>query len=235
MIGTDPKSESAVKICNKSFTWGIKTKTPFQEKREKKEKERKEKEKQAKKSQWSLTKKILKKIRDKDESDEEKEECKCKEEKICLDPKECKCENLGCCMQSTKISEVIHLKDISLDIKKGEFVCIIGEVGSGKTNFFNALLGDMFNITDSIVDYMGGLDAGLVTEEDKRKLMYPIIQHNTNLEEAPIMLNGSVSYSQQTPWIQSKTIRENILFEAPLDKARYYDTIKVCELENDLK
>ena len=49
-------------------------------------------------------------------------------------------------------SEIVHLKDISLDIKKGEFVCIIGEIGAGKTNLFNALLGDMYNITDSMIE-----------------------------------------------------------------------------------
>jgi len=98
-------------------------------------------------------------------------------------------------MSFQKLSEVIHLKDISIDIKKGEFVCIIGEIGAGKTNLFNALLGDMYNITDPIVDYMGGLDSGLVTEDDRRKLMNPIINHNNNLEKAPIMVNGSIAYS----------------------------------------
>ena len=29
-----------------------------------------------------------------------------------------------------------NLKDINLTIKKGEFVCIIGEVGSGKSSFY---------------------------------------------------------------------------------------------------
>ena len=53
----------------------------------------------------------------------------------------------------------------------------------------------MYNITDPIVDYMGGLNSGLVTEDDRRKLMNPIINHNNNLEEAPIMVNGSIAYS----------------------------------------
>jgi len=35
------------------------------------------------------------------------------------------------------------LKNISLKIKKGQFVCIIGEVGAGKSSLINAILGEM--------------------------------------------------------------------------------------------
>jgi ATP-binding cassette subfamily C (CFTR/MRP) protein 1 len=52
-------------------------------------------------------------------------------------------------------------------------------------------------------------------------------------ESPPIFLNGSLAYVQQFPWIQNRTIRENILGDLPLDKARYYDTIKACELLSD--
>lgn len=55
MIKADPESSSAVKIQNKSFTWGIKTTTPFQEKREKKEKANKEKRKHALKNPGVVT------------------------------------------------------------------------------------------------------------------------------------------------------------------------------------
>ena len=37
------------------------------------------------------------------------------------------------------------------------------------------------------------------------------------------------------PWIQNKSIRDNILYGMPLDKIKYYDTIKLCELERDLE
>ena len=36
--------------------------------------------------------------------------------------------------QRKKLSKFITLKDINLQIKKGEFVCIIGDVGSGKSS-----------------------------------------------------------------------------------------------------
>lgn len=44
------------------------------------------------------------------------------------------------------IKECIDLKDINLNIKKGEFVCIIGDVGSGKSNLLNAINGEMIYV-----------------------------------------------------------------------------------------
>lgn len=48
-------------------------------------------------------------------------------------------------------------------------------------------------------------------------------------------LGGSMSYVQQMPWIQNKTIRNNILFGLPMDEEKYNKTIHLCELENDLE
>lgn len=49
------------------------------------------------------------------------------------------------------------------------------------------------------------------------------------------MLNQELSYSQQIPWIQNKSIRENILFGLEYDQAKYEETIKICELTRDLE
>jgi ABC-type lipoprotein export system ATPase subunit len=35
------------------------------------------------------------------------------------------------------------LKDIGLKIKRGEFVCIVGDVGSGKTSLLMSIVGDL--------------------------------------------------------------------------------------------
>ena len=44
-----------------------------------------------------------------------------------------------------------------------------------------------------------------------------------------------MAYVQQQPWIQNKSIKENILFGIEYNEARYKETIKICELKRDLE
>lgn len=48
--------------------------------------------------------------------------------------------------------DMITLKSINLKVKRGEFVAIIGEVGSGKSSLISALIGDMIFIDNETVD-----------------------------------------------------------------------------------
>lgn len=43
-----------------------------------------------------------------------------------------------------------------------------------------------------------------------------------------------VGYCAQTPWLQSMSIRENILFAAPYEEARYKQTLEACALIPDM-
>ncbi|KAK3676684.1 hypothetical protein LTR78_003459 [Recurvomyces mirabilis] len=43
-----------------------------------------------------------------------------------------------------------------------------------------------------------------------------------------------VAYCAQTPWLQSMSIRENILFSSPYDEWRYKDVLDACALTPDL-
>ena len=53
--------------------------------------------------------------------------------------------------------------------------------------------------------------------------------------EKPIEIRGSLSYVEQVPWIQNKTIRDNIVFGAAWDKKKYDETIRTCQLSRDLE
>jgi ABC-type bacteriocin/lantibiotic exporter with double-glycine peptidase domain len=53
--------------------------------------------------------------------------------------------------------------------------------------------------------------------------------------ERPITICGKLSFVEQNPWIQNKTIRNNILFDKPMDRTRYIRTIEACQLERDLE
>lgn len=45
----------------------------------------------------------------------------------------------------------INLKDIDLKIRKGEFICVIGDVGAGKSSLFHAINGDMIYVPQNII------------------------------------------------------------------------------------
>jgi ABC-type bacteriocin/lantibiotic exporter with double-glycine peptidase domain len=45
---------------------------------------------------------------------------------------------------------------------------------------------------------------------------------------------GSIAYVSQTSWIQSGTIRDNILYGKPMDKTRYDKAIIACALDKDI-
>lgn len=46
--------------------------------------------------------------------------------------------------------------------------------------------------------------------------------------------NEIIGYCAQTPWLQSMSIRENILFSSPLEGARYKQVLEACALTPDL-
>ena len=60
-------------------------------------------------------------------------------------------------------------------------------------------------------------------------------RHKYRPDEAPIILTQSLAYVQQNPWIQNKTIKDNILFGLPYDPEKYQETIRICELTRDLE
>lgn len=49
-----------------------------------------------------------------------------------------------------------------------------------------------------------------------------------------VELFGSVAYVSQSSWIQSGTVRDNILYGNPMDKTIYEKAIKVCALDKDV-
>lgn len=42
-----------------------------------------------------------------------------------------------------KLKDFLSLKQVDLKVKQGEFVCIIGDVGSGKSSLLNSIIGDL--------------------------------------------------------------------------------------------
>ncbi|KAJ8594877.1 hypothetical protein M405DRAFT_759938 [Rhizopogon salebrosus TDB-379] len=86
----------------------------------------------------------------------------------------------------------------------GRINLVIGPTGSGKTSVLMALLGEMHFMPSGPTSWF-------------------------NLPR-----KGGVAYAAQESWVQNETIRDNILFGAPYDEARYKKVLHQCALERDL-
>jgi len=103
---------------------------------------------------------------------------------------------------------VITLRNITTHIPTGSLVAVVGSVGSGKSSFLSAILGEMESIENS-------------------KVYLP----RTEAEKG---VNGFVSYCTQSPWVINETLRGNILFGRPYDEARYEKILDACALRDDI-
>jgi len=56
---------------------------------------------------------------------------------------------------SRSLDHVLNLKEIDLKVKKGEFVVIIGEVGSGKTSLLSTMIGEMIHFPKKEIEFIG--------------------------------------------------------------------------------
>jgi len=116
----------------------------------------------------------------------------------------------------------IVLKNINIDIKKGDFIGIIGEVGSGKSSLIQAIMNNLIILQESDI------------VQDSQNL---ISNSKCNLKDNPkkIIVNGNIAFTSQIPWIQNETLKNNILFFKEYDKYNYTKVIEVCQLINDLE
>ena len=107
---------------------------------------------------------------------------------------------------------------IDMDIRFviGHLNIIVGPTGSGKTSLLMALLGEMTLVQGSV--FLPGGQSRETLREDPE----------THLTE-------SIAYCAQQAWLANDTIKQNILFAAPLDELRYRSVIAACALERDLE
>ena len=52
----------------------------------------------------------------------------------------------------SKKEDIIALKDINLQVKKGEFICVIGKIGAGKSSLLSALCGEMLPCNEDLLE-----------------------------------------------------------------------------------
>ncbi|XP_050380978.1 ABC transporter C family member 8 [Argentina anserina] len=67
----------------------------------------------------------------------------------------------------------------------------------------------------------------------KSSLLFAILGEMPKLS-GTVDVFGTIAYVSQTSWIQSGTVRDNILYGKAMDKNKYEKTIKACALDKDI-
>ncbi|KAF7843464.1 ABC transporter C family member 8-like [Senna tora] len=67
----------------------------------------------------------------------------------------------------------------------------------------------------------------------KSSVLHAILGEMPNTS-GTVKVHGTIAYVSQTSWIQSGTIRDNILFGKSLEEAQYENAIKACALDKDI-
>ena len=138
--------------------------------------------------------------------------------------------------QARKLEKIVCLKDITVKIPKGKFVCIIGKTGSGKSSLLSAITGELMPMSKEIINSFAGKE-GMekeLNQDETVALRDELIKHHAKVGGSATEVNGSIAYTQQTPWIRNKNIRENIVYNLPFDVNKYVDTVQYSEFERDI-
>ena len=84
------------------------------------------------------------------------------------------------------VNEKQAIRDLSLNLEKGDFATIIGSNGAGKSTLFNAICGDF--LTDSGVIMLDGQDITFMPQHVRAKTIGRLYQDPMSLPEASIRL-----------------------------------------------
>ncbi|KAH7156326.1 P-loop containing nucleoside triphosphate hydrolase protein [Dactylonectria macrodidyma] len=111
------------------------------------------------------------------------------------------------------------LRNLSFTFPAGELSVISGKTGTGKSLVLAAILGE--------TDLLEGQIRVPTTLSPAQRL-------DSEAHLGNWIIPGSVAYISQTPWLESASFRDNILFGLPFIEERYIKVIEVCALKKDL-
>ncbi|KAJ4271438.1 hypothetical protein NW762_000140 [Fusarium torreyae] len=111
------------------------------------------------------------------------------------------------------------LRNLNMRFPAGELSVISGKTGTGKSLVLSAILGETDVLEGSV---------------HVPKTISPADRHDAQAHLGDWILPGSVAYVGQTPWLESASLRDNILFGLPFIEERYNQVVEVCALKKDL-
>ena len=112
------------------------------------------------------------------------------------------------------------LQGLDITFPKKELSVISGRTGSGKSLMLASIIGEA-----DILD--GELFVPKPPSSGER--------YDAQANRRDWIIESSVAFVAQIPWIENATIRDNILFGLPLDNERYQKTLNACALTKDLE
>lgn len=119
------------------------------------------------------------------------------------------------------------LKNINFEVKKGELVAIVGEVGAGKSSLLQAILNNMIVIDEDHIDSNINNDSEINNNQNLDQL-------NKKVKKPKVIVNGEISYVSQISWIENDTLKNNVLFNQQFESEKYNKILEISELKPDL-
>jgi ABC-type multidrug transport system fused ATPase/permease subunit len=119
------------------------------------------------------------------------------------------------------------LRDINITAMRGQKIAVCGPVGAGKSSLLCATLGEIPRMSGSV-----RLHQNMLSNEEVITVTMKLIFFTIYLLQ--VAVSGSVAYVSQTSWIQSGTVRDNILFGKPMNGEDYERAVKCCALDKDM-
>jgi ABC-type transport system involved in cytochrome bd biosynthesis fused ATPase/permease subunit len=111
------------------------------------------------------------------------------------------------------------LRNINISFPEKELSVISGKTGTGKSLLLAAILGE--------VDVLKG-----TINVPKPPSIHS--RHDRKATKDNWIIDSSIAFVAQMPWIENASIKNNILFGLPFDEQRYNKTLEVCALRKDL-
>jgi ABC-type transport system involved in cytochrome bd biosynthesis fused ATPase/permease subunit len=107
-----------------------------------------------------------------------------------------------------------RLSNINISFPRHKLTLISGATGSGKTSLLLALFGELDIVPNS-----------------STKIHFP----KSKTYDPTTRLYDGFAYAAQTPWLQTASIRDNILFGAEWEEERYNAAVDAAALQMDFK
>ncbi|ERT02813.1 hypothetical protein HMPREF1624_01115 [Sporothrix schenckii ATCC 58251] len=112
------------------------------------------------------------------------------------------------------------LRNIDVAFPNGELSLITGKTGAGKSLLLAAILGEVKLLSGTV----------------RVPTAPPVsVIENQNINESDWVLPSLTAFVSQSPWVESGTLKDNILFGMPFREVRYRKVLQACALAKDIE